>query len=102
MKLLYSLILSAFLIAGAAQVSAATVADAPQIEAAGAQPTVTPRLDGVEIANPSEHNALVAIYAITGQLVKHFRVVPGTTFVDLAPGCYIVRVDGYARRIAIS
>ncbi len=56
---------------------------------------------GVEIVNDTRADCDVQVYAITGQLMKHVAAAPGTTVIDLAPGCYVVRVDGLSKRIII-
>ncbi len=56
---------------------------------------------GVEIVNDTAADCDVMVYAITGQLMKHVAAAPGITQIDLAPGCYVVRVDGLSKRIII-
>ncbi len=41
------------------------------------------------------------VYAITGALVLRTDAPEGTSRIDLAAGCYIVRVDGLSSRVAI-
>lgn len=67
------------------------------------QPSVSIRVlqTGVEIVNDTRTECDVMIYAITGQLMKHVKAAPGSTQIELAPGCYIVRVDGLSKRIVI-
>lgn len=67
------------------------------------QPGVSFRVlpTGVEIVNDTRAECDVMIYAITGQLMKHENAAPGSTQIDLVPGCYIVRVDGLSKRIVI-
>ncbi len=62
---------------------------------------VTARAGMVEITNAGDCPAEVSIYAITGQQVKHCTAPAGTTAIELAPGCYIVRVNGLSRRVVI-
>lgn len=56
---------------------------------------------GVEIVNDSQADCDVMVYAITGQLMRHVTAAPGSTQIELAPGCYVVRVDGLSKRIII-
>ncbi len=86
-------------IAIAALTGSATAAAAPEPAAAAA--TVSVRGGGVDIANPAEHPVAVEVYAITGALVLRTDAPEGTSRIDLAAGCYIVRVDGLSSRVAI-
>lgn len=63
---------------------------------------VTVRPGGVDIANASDSPLDLSIYAITGQQVFRGVARPGVTHVELRPGCYIVRVDGLSRRVAVN
>ncbi len=83
-------------IAIAALTGSATAAAAPEPAA-----TVSVRGGGVDIANPAEHPVAVEVYAITGALVLRTDAPEGTSRIDLAAGCYIVRVDGLSSRVAI-
>ena len=69
--------------------------------ATAAAATVSVRGGGVDIANPAEHPVAVEVYAITGALVLRTDAPEGTSRIDLAAGCYIVRVDGLSSRVAI-
>lgn len=55
----------------------------------------------LEIVNCDTEDKTVVIYALTGQIVKHFDAQPGSTVVDLNAGCYIVRIDRLSQRIII-
>lgn len=88
----------------AASVPAVAGADSPQqpvAEMPVADIEITPRSGGVDItvADGAQHR--LTVFAITGQVVRQMQIGPGTTAVDLAPGCYIVRVDRLSRRINI-
>lgn len=89
------------LAAGSATVYAAEAPKAGIEVNDASAPGIRPVSGGVEITVNSDENAQVLVYAITGQLVKSLRVHPGTTRVDLASGCYIVRVDGLSKRVIV-
>lgn len=98
-KTLYAILASILLVAAPFAASAG-VNDA--IEAAAPQASVAVVHGGVEVGNPAEQEADLAVYAITGQLVKHTRIPAGATMhIELPSGCYIVRVDGLSRRVVI-
>ena len=64
-------------------------------------PKVVPQSHCVEITVFEEGNHEAAVYALTGQLVKHAVLQEGTTHIELAPGYYIVRIDGHSARVVV-
>ena len=62
---------------------------------------VKPGSHCIEIVIADDSNHQIAIYALTGQVVKQFSVAPGNTVVDIAPGYYIVRIDGLSKRVVV-
>lgn len=88
----------------AAPASALAETSAAEIRPGQERPVavVTPRPGGVDIANASDSGLDIDIYAITGQQVFRGTATPGVTHVELRPGCYIVRVDGLSRRVAVN
>lgn len=92
-------------LAAATACAAPAAAEGPGTEVsvrAEQRATVTARAGGVDIANTSEAVMEADIYAITGQQVWRGTAQPGVTHVELRPGCYIVRVDGLSRRVAVN
>lgn len=55
----------------------------------------------IEITINEEGNHEAAVYALTGQLVKHLSLTEGTTHIELKPGYYIVRIDGQSKRVVV-
>ena len=43
----------------------------------------------------------VAVYTVAGQLVRQARVAEGSTFVNVAPGFYVVRANGTATKVIV-
>lgn len=43
----------------------------------------------------------VAVYTVAGQLVRQARVAEGSTLVNVAPGFYVVRVNGTATKVIV-
>lgn len=66
-----------------------------------AQPSVRVVDGHVEISLPGEEPRQVAVYSLTGQLVKSIVVQPGVTVIELAPGYYIVRCDRLSQRVIV-
>lgn len=54
---------------------------------------------GVEVV--AEEAAEVAVYTAAGQLVRQARVAEGSTFVNVAPGFYVVRANGTATKVIV-
>lgn len=54
---------------------------------------------GVEVV--AEEAAEVAVYTAAGQLVRQARVAEGSTLVNVAPGFYVVRVNGTATKMIV-
>lgn len=54
---------------------------------------------GVEVV--AEEAAEVAVYTAAGQLVRQARVAEGSTLVNVAPGFYVVRVNGTATKVIV-
>lgn len=54
---------------------------------------------GVEVV--AEEAAEVAVYTVAGQLVRQARVAEGSTLVNVAPGFYVVRVNGTATKVIV-
>ncbi len=53
----------------------------------------------ITVADNESHEG--AIYALTGQLVKHVAITEGKTHIELKPGYYIVRIDGQSKRVVV-
>lgn len=49
----------------------------------------------------AEEAAEVAVYTVAGQLVRQARVAEGSTLVNVAPGFYVVRVNGTATKVIV-
>lgn len=54
---------------------------------------------GVEVV--AAEAAEVAVYTVAGQLVRQARVAEGSTLVNVAPGFYVVRVNGTATKVIV-
>lgn len=54
---------------------------------------------GVKVV--AEEAAEVAVYTAAGQLVRQARVAEGSTLVNVAPGFYVVRVNGTATKVIV-
>lgn len=54
---------------------------------------------GVEVV--AKEAAEVAVYTAAGQLVRQARVAEGSTLVNVAPGFYVVRVNGTATKVIV-
>lgn len=54
---------------------------------------------GVEVV--ADEAAEVAVYTVAGQLVRQARVAEGSTLVNVAPGFYVVRVNGTATKVIV-
>lgn len=54
---------------------------------------------GVKVV--AEEAAEVAVYTVAGQLVRQARVAEGSTLVNVAPGFYVVRVNGTATKVIV-
>jgi len=76
-------------------------APASATEPARTETSVSARPGGVEISNPADATVGVEVYAITGSLIRRADAPAGTSRIELPPGCYIVRVDGLSRRVAV-
>ena len=79
----------------------ATYANEPIFSTATIQPTVKVVSGGIEITIQEESGCHVAIYAITGQLVKQIDIPSGGTTIDLPSGYYIVKCGNTASRVDI-
>lgn len=55
----------------------------------------------LEINVPGDDEVSVDIYALTGQVIKSFKAVPGITTVDLPKGYYIVKCDRVSCRVVV-
>ncbi len=53
------------------------------------------------INNTGELSEPIYVYALTGQAVKSFEAVPGTTTCELPSGYYIVKTEKKSSRIII-
>lgn len=65
------------------------------------EPQIATGSQCIEITVVEEGSHEAAIYALTGQLVKHMSITEGTTHIDLKPGYYIVRIDGHSKRVVV-
>lgn len=54
---------------------------------------------GVEVV--ADETTDVAVYTAAGQLVRQARVAEGSTLVNVAPGFYVVRVNGTATKVIV-
>lgn len=65
------------------------------------EPKIVTGSQCIEIVISDEGSHEAAIYALTGQLVKHLSISEGTTHIELKPGYYIVRIDGQSKRVVV-
>lgn len=65
------------------------------------QPEISVKSGGIDIVVSGSTNADVTVYAITGQIVKHLQITEGTNHIELAAGCYIVRVGRLSKRVVV-
>lgn len=75
-------------------------ADNQRIEVAQ-QPVVKVAGSHVEITVPGNEPRQLAVFALTGQLVKNVTVHPGTTTIELPAGYYIVKCDRLSQRVIV-
>ncbi len=62
---------------------------------------VKPGSHCVEISIADGDSHTVVVYALTGQVVKQMDVSGSDNAIDLAPGYYIVRIDGQSKRVVV-
>lgn len=53
----------------------------------------------VVVNDDTDHN--VAVYALTGQMVRSLIASSGSTIIELGAGYYIVKIDDAAKRVII-
>lgn len=68
---------------------------------ASPQPVVKAGHGCIEITIPGNEPRDVAVYTLTGTIVRKMRVAPGTTAVDVNAGYYIVRIDRLSTRVIV-
>lgn len=66
-----------------------------------ARPSVRVVSGQVVISIPGDESMLVYVYALTGQLVKHFTAQPGVSVLDLPAGYYIVKCGHLSQRVVV-
>lgn len=99
---LRNIFIVAFLLgAGCASVYAEDNTDAQQASVAQPAHVVVPGSHCVEITIADDESHTVAIYALTGQVVKQACVSGSNNVIDLTPGYYIVRIDGLSKRVVV-
>lgn len=57
--------------------------------------------NSIEIVVSDDKDHTVAVYALTGQVIKNIVVSEGSTSIDLNSGYYIVKIDDTAKRVII-
>lgn len=77
--------------------------DNAEVQAAVVQPehVVVPGSHCVEITLADDQSHTVAVYALTGQVVKQVSVSGSNNVIELTPGYYIVRIDGLSKRVVV-
>ena len=68
------------------------VATQPQVRVVGSR---------IEISVSGDDDLDVTIYALTGQVVKTLKAIPGVTTVELPKGYYIVKCDRISCRVVL-
>ncbi len=87
---------------GLLQSESATAAPTARQEISIAEPTLTVRHGGLEIACPSDGKTYTfQIYSITGQLIKKIQLSEAVSFVELQKGCYIVKCEAWVKKAVI-
>lgn len=76
-----------------AQQISQNVTDAPKVTVSQGVLTISAAADGEQ---------MFEIYSITGQLVKRVKITSGTASVELHRGCYIVRCQGWSKKVVIN
>lgn len=101
-KQIFSIFIAAAAIAAPIEIIAAEAVAPGQVSSVQQDtPQVKAQPGGVNIEIPGEQPRHVAIYAITGQVVKQFNANPGSTYVELPAGYYIVRVANLSIKIVV-
>lgn len=83
--------------------TAASAAGAPGSEQRieEVRPSVRVVSGQVEISIPGDESMQVYVYALTGQVVKHFTAQPGVSVLDLPAGYYIVKCGHLSQRVVV-
>ena len=83
--------------------SIATFASQPAAssQALTPQPSVKVTPGHIEINVPGDEPRQVAIYSLTGQVIKSFIAQPGTTSIELSAGYYIVKCERTSTRVVV-
>ncbi|GEM_PF-3055857 len=56
----------------------------------------------VTVNNPTDESVDVAVFAITGTMVRHITVEPGSSAeIELSAGIYVVRTGKHSQKVAI-
>lgn len=56
----------------------------------------------VTVDNPTDESVDVAVFAITGTMVRHITVEPGCNAeIELSAGIYVVRAGKHSQKVAI-
>ncbi len=66
--------------------------------------TVSVKVQGgtVTVDNPTDESVDVAVFAITGTVVRHVTVEPGCNAeIELSAGIYVVRAGKHSQKVAI-
>lgn len=90
------------MLAAIAPMARTVAAEAPAKEiAAQDAPQIKVQPGAIVIEVTADTPAHVAIYALTGQVIKQFDAAPGQTVVDLPAGYYLVRVGHSTVKVAV-
>lgn len=100
-KKIYAYILSMMLCLAAGTASAysgAAINGASEL----VEPTVKVVINGLVVDNPTDNAIEVAVFSITGTMVRHTDVAPGDCLdIELSPGLYIVKAGDHSQKIII-
>lgn len=101
-KQIFSIFIAAASIAAPIEIIAAeSTAPGQTVTMQQDTPQVKAQPGGINIEVPGDQPRHVAIYAITGQVVKQFNANPGSTYIELPAGYYIVRVANLSVKIVV-
>ncbi len=100
-KQIFSIFIAAAAIAAPIEIISAESTAPGQVTSVQDTPQVKAQPGGVNIEIPGDQPRHVAVYAITGQVVKQFNANPGSTYVELPAGYYIVRVANLSVKIVV-
>lgn len=99
MKYILTMAMAVAAVAAPLAVYASSASPMEQVATEAPQVKVQPGAITIEI--PGSESRHVAIYAITGQVVKQFNAAPGKNVVEMPAGYYIVRVDHLSVKVVV-